>query len=367
MMKSQLLFALSFTVLLFVSPFAQAQKTNKPLTIAYYTGDANNIHNFRVDQLTHIIYSFLHLRGDSLAFGSENQKTILRGLTDLKSKHPNLRVLIALGGWGGCGPCSDIFSTDKGRKNFAASVKNILTEFNADGIDIDWEYPAIEGFPGHKFMTEDKNNFTELMRTLRKTLGKKKDITFAAGGFTKFLEESVDWKAVMPYTSWVNLMTYDLVSGFSKLTGHHTALYSNPDQKESTDNCVQNLIAKGIERKKLVIGAAFYARVWREVDSVNNGKYRSGVFDAFVAYRDIEKRYNAENGYASYLDEQSKAPFRYSPSAKRYATFDDKTSIKTKAQYIIDQKLGGIMFWELSLDEPTNGLLQTISETFSKK
>src|SRR5574343_1579809 len=366
-MKIRLLFAFITCSFILSGTSTLAQKSHRPYTIAYYTGDANNIHNFRVDQLSHIIYSFLHLKGDSLHFGNENQKTILRGLTALKQKHPQLRVLIALGGWGGCAPCSDVFSNQKGRSTFAQSVKQILTEFNADGIDIDWEYPTIEGYPGHQFAPEAKDNFTALMRTLRQTLGKKKDITFAAGGFTKFLEESVDWKAVMPYTSWVNLMTYDLVSGYSKLTGHHTALYSNPDQKESTDNCVQNLIAKGVDRKKLVVGAAFYARVWRDVDSVNNGKYRSGVFDAFVAYRDIEKRYNAENGYSSYVDEQSKAPFRYSPTAKRYATFDDKTSIRTKAQYILDQKLGGIMFWELSLDETNNGLLQTIADTFSKK
>ncbi len=366
-MKTRFFFTSFIICLLLSGPFVKAQRSKPPYTIAYYTGDDKGIQQFRVDQLSHIIYSFLHLKGDSLHFGNDKQKATLRALTALKEKYPKLRVMIALGGWGGCAPCSEVFATEKGRKTFAASVKQILTEYHADGIDIDWEYPTIEGYPGHRYAPEDKANFTALMRTLRQTLGKKKDITFAAGGFTKFLEESVDWKAVMPYTSWVNLMTYDLVSGFSKLTGHHTALYSNPDQKESTDNCVQNLIGKGVDRKKLVVGAAFYARVWREVDSVNNGKYRSGVFDAFVAYRDIEKRYNAENGYASYIDEQSKAPFRYSPFAKRYATFDDKTSIKAKAQYILDQKLGGIMFWELSLDEPTNGLLQTISETFSKK
>lgn len=366
-MKSRLLFVLTLATLLFVTFSAKAQRIKKPYTIAYYTGDANTIQNFRVDQLTHIIYSFLHLRGDSLTFGNENQKSILRALTALKTKHPNLRILIALGGWGGCGPCSDVFSTEKGRNNFALSVKNILTEFNADGIDIDWEYPAIEGYPGHKFMVEDRNNFTELMRTLRKTLGKKKDITFAAGGFTKFLEESVDWKAVMPLVSWVNLMTYDLISGFSKVTGHHTALYSNPDQKESTDNCVQNLIAKGVDRKKLVIGAAFYARVWRDVDSVNNGKYRSGVFDAFIAYRDLNKRYESSNGFISYTDTVSKAPWRYNPTTKRYATFDDQTSIRTKSKYVLDQKLGGIMFWELSLDETSNGLLQAINDCFSGK
>jgi len=141
------------------------------------------------------------------------------------------------------------FSTEEGRKSFATSVKSLTDYFGSDGIDLDWEYPSIEGFPGHKFMAEDKENFTSLVKTLRNVLGKKSTITFAAGGFQKFIDNAVNWDAVMPVVNYVNLMTYDLVSGFSTVTGHHTALYSTPSQKESTDNCVQSLLSKAYLRK----------------------------------------------------------------------------------------------------------------------
>jgi chitinase len=178
-------------------------------------------------------------------------------LVALKNTYPSLKILISLGGWGGCEPCSPVFAKAESRKNFAASVLKLMKDYDADGIDLDWEYPAIEGHPGHAWMPEDRNNFTQLIKELHRVLFPKYELSFAAGGFTEFLEKSVDWDAVFPLVNRVNLMTYDLINGYSKETGHHTALYSQARQKESTDNCVQWLLKKGYPAEKLVIGADF--------------------------------------------------------------------------------------------------------------
>jgi chitinase len=81
-------------------------------------------------------------------------------MISLKSRNPALKVLISLGGWGGCKTCSDIFATKNGGKQFSKSVKQLNDYFGTDGIDLDWEYPTIEGYPGHKYTQADKNNFS---------------------------------------------------------------------------------------------------------------------------------------------------------------------------------------------------------------
>lgn len=351
---------LLFVVMVFCLQTLFAKR--KMEVIAYYTGDANTIQQYKVEQLTHIIYSFLKLKGDSLQVGNERQKQTLKALTELKLKHPQLKIMVAFGGWGGCQPCSGMFSTEKGRNNFAVSVKSVLDEYHLDGVDIDWEYPTIEGYPGHPYAITDKENFTQLVKALRKILGKKKEISFAAGGFTKFIEESIDWKATMKYINRVNLMSYDLVSGFSKVTGHHTSLYSNDSQNQSVDNGVRLLLERGVSPQKIVIGGAFYARVWKDVPNINNGLYQPGEFHAFVPYKKALTSLDSSAGFTTYYDEVAHSYWKYNKDLKQFATFDNASTLRDKVKYVKKMKLKGIMFWELSLDTPQYGLLQAIDD-----
>ena len=339
---------------------AAAALSQKPLVIAYYTGDAEKIHSYPVSGLTHIIYSFLELKQGELSFKREGQKDILRTLVKLKDTNPGLKIMVALGGWGGCEPCSQAFSTENGRRLFARSVERILKEYGADGIDLDWEYPTIAGYPGHPYAETDRDAFTGLLKELRKTLGKNYEISFAAGGFTRFVEQAVHWKKVMKWVDRVNLMTYDLVGGFSKVTGHHTPLYSNERQKESADHCINMLRERNIPINKLVIGAAFYARTWKEVSPDANGIYQSGVFQSFVPYRKHAEDFQASRGFEKYFDEASKASWSYNAKDRVFATYDDERSIAAKVDYVKKNGMGGIMFWELTLDKPQQGLLGVI-------
>ena len=359
-----LLFAIAANV------FSQKVKKDakQPLAvIAYYAGQAAQVDSFAAEKLTHIIFSFCHLKGNRLAVDNAGDTATLQRLVALKKRNPQLKVLLSLGGWGGCETCSDVFSTEPAREEFSQSVKQLLTYFKADGLDLDWEYPAISGYPGHRFVPEDKPNFTRLVAQLRKAIGPKNEISFAAGGFTTFLQQSIEWKKVMPLLDRVNLMTYDLVHGYSQVTGHHTPIYSTPQQKESADNAIRFLDSVGIPRNKLVIGAAFYARIFENVDSVNNGLYQPGKFKKGVPFKLYPKEFTEENGYVYHWDPVAKAPWLYNAKQKLFVTYDDTTSMRLKTAYAVDQKLNGIMFWQLADDTTSNGLLDVIYEEKVKK
>jgi chitinase len=337
---------------------------NDPIkVIGYFSGKADQVYEIPAEKLSQVIFSFCHLKGNHLHVDSPGDSITITKLVSLKRRNPQLKVVLSLGGWGGCGPCSDAFSTKEGRSEFSKSVLSLSKKYKTDGIDLDWEYPAIEGYPGHAFKPADRANFTELIKSLRKELGPQLEISFAAGGFKKFLEESVDWATVMPLVDRVNLMTYDLVNGYSTVTGHHTPLFSSDKTTESTDNAVQYLVKKGVPKNKLVIGAAFYARIWEEVPSVDNGLYQSGKFKTSVDYKNFGKELSSENGFQSFWDPTTQSPYMYNASKKLFATFDDKKSIQLKTKYAIDQKLQGIMFWELTLDNYLDGLLSEMDNT----
>jgi chitinase len=357
------IFLITF-LFLFQFVFAQQKKSYK--IIAYCTGKAENIKQYPINKLTHIIYSFLKLQNDTLTFRDSTQLNTVQQLVALKQIYPQLKIIVSIGGWGGCVPCSDLFALEEHRKNLAKTAVALFKEYGIDGLDLDWEYPAIEGFPGHKFDTADKNNFTELVKTLRQEMGSDYLLTFAAGGFVKYLEESIDWSTVMPVVDFVNLMNYDLVGGYATVTGHHTPLHDYRPEQESTSKAVNWLLKNKIAANKLIIGAAMYARVWENVSDTNHGLYQPGNFKRGVAYADFSNYFSDTSGYKYYWDRKAKAPYQYNESLKLFATFDDKRSIKAKTKFIHRKKLGGIMFWELGQDKKENGLVKEMYDKLRK-
>jgi len=362
-MRQSLLFL--FFLLLFSSTLP-AQQPKRFAVIAYYMADDKQIDQFDINKLTHIIYSFCHVKDNKLQVDNAGDSSTISHLVSLKKINPELKIMLSLGGWGGCAPCSEAFSTAAGRKAFARSVKALNDYFGTDGLDLDWEYPTIEGHPGHLYQTQDRENFTALIQELRKVLGENNELSFAAGGFQKYLDESVEWTKIMPLVDRVNIMSYDLVNGYSTVTGHHTPLFSTNPKEESADRAVQFLLNLGIPSAKLVIGGAFYARVWKNVADVNHGLYQKGEHINGYDFKSYANNLTSANGWQYFWDKKAQAPFWYNKEKKLFATGDDLASIATKTRYALDKKLGGIMFWELTLDEHDKGMLATIDHAIKQ-
>jgi len=349
---------------LFTSAFSQ--QNNDIAVIGYFAGRASALDSFPVQKLTHLIFSFCHLKGGRFTVDRAADTACIQKMVSFKKKYPSLKIILSLGGWGGCKDCSAAFATKKGRKIFAKSTKEVMKYFQTDGIDLDWEYPAIAGYPGHLYSPIDKENFTALIKILRKKLGSKQEISFAAGGFDLFIDSSVEWKKVMAKADKVNVMSYDLVHGASKVSGHHTPLYSTTQQKESGDNAINRLIQAGVPANKIVLGAAFYGRMFEVSDSLNNGLYLPARFYHGISYSRLYDSISASNGFTQYWDSVANARYAFNAQRKIQVTFDDSLSIARKTEYVIKKGLGGIMFWQLMDDKFNNGLLDVIDKTKSE-
>lgn len=330
------------------------------INLAYFSGDSETLQQFDFSGITHLVYGFGDVSDGVFGVKSAKDRAVLEVMKKIKKENPGLKTMIALGGWVGCEFCSQTFDDEKLTKSFVQSVKYFLEYYDLDGVDIDWEYPAIEGFPGHQYIPADRGNFTNLMRLLRQKLGDEKTITFAAGGFPLYLNNSINWLDVEPYIDFVNLMSYDLVNGNSTQTGHHTPLYSSYDGEPSVDNAITFFKKIKFPLKKVVIGAALYSRVFENVPNKNHGIYQSAKFKAYVPYIEARDLFTKEKGFNFYWDMNNSAGFWYNPREKIFVTADTAKSLKLKIQYVKDQNLGGIMYWELGTDDPKDGLYKNI-------
>ena len=311
--------------------------------IAYINGPAVDPARYRLDEVTHVIYCFGHLQGEHITF-SRADSTAIRRLVDKKTRFPRLKVLLCFGGWEGCPTCAMVFATPPGRQHFAHSVVRLLYDFHADGIDIDWEFPG------------SRDDFTALMRTLHDSLPHDKELTFVAAGFSPWLQQAYDWKKLAPLATWINLMTYDLIGSRSPITGNHAALYASGPQTESADHAVTYLDSMGVPLSKIAIGAGFYAREWVDVPGNNHGLFQPGRFRRFIPYGRLRRL----PGFTQYWDSTAQAAYSYNSAKKIFLSYDDERSLRAKARYVRHRRLAGILFWNLNLDTPGDGLLDLL-------
>lgn len=351
------------SILSFISgilSMAKAQADAGFRIVGYYSGPTTALDSFETEKLTHLIFCFGHLEGNHFKIGSAGDSATIRKMVDLKQNNPKLKVMLSLGGWGGCETCSDVFSNSADRQVFAQSVKAISDYFKTDGIDLDWEYPAIKGFPGHTYRPEDRTHFTALLKELRAVNGDDFELSFAAGGFTMYIDSSVECQEVIRYTDFINIMSYDLVHGYSTTSGHHTPLYSTPQQTESTDHAVQMLLEAGVPAQQLVIGAAFYGRYFEIANDNPVDLYMPCRFSHGFSYRNVTDSLSVNHGFEHRWDDVAQAPYAINMKRRLLATYDDELSIALKTKYAVEHKLGGIMFWQLYDDRFRNGLLEVM-------
>jgi chitinase len=361
------------------------QSTTEPVIMAYYVAERNyEPEKIPVEKLTHIIYSFTNVIDGEMKFRNEEAAgPKIEALVKQKERNSDLKVMIACGGWGADG-FSDMALTEESRTKFINSAAEFIKKYQLDGMDMDWEYPGISG-AGTMARSEDTQNFTALMKGLREmldTFDSPKVLTFASAGWKRYYD-FVDMDEVMKYADYTNVMTYDQVSGVSIYTGHHTplgdvtsediagtpfhdhldSLYKSgksPDPNpRSAQKIVDFLIKEGVNPKQIVIGSAFYGRVWKGVPPANNGLYQlsGGLQIGWMSYQRIRELYEQDSNFHRFWDEKAEAPYMYNSKDSLMVSYDDTVSVALKTKYTMEKGLGGIMFWELGNDTKEEGSL----------
>jgi len=346
-------------------------KQKKKLLVIGYIGGYRGLINADIIQpkkLTHINYAFINLKGNRAVFNNERNDTVnLRRLVQLKEINPSLKILISIGGWTWSGNFSDAALSDTSRANFASSAVDMVRKYNLDGIDIDWEYPGLTG-SGNINRPEDKQNFTLLLQSLRLSLDSlqqqktsKMYLTVAAGGFSSFLKHT-EMDIAQQYLDYVNVMTYDYFAG--DLTGHQTNLYTSKKyhSQNSGDMAVNAFIAAGVPAGKLLMGLAFYGRLFQVATNSLHGIGDSVVSHLRgVGYSLIKDSIIGKTAFINFKDRHAKAPYLFNKTTSQFISYDDEWSVKNKCLYVRKKRMAGVMFWEYDND-PKGYLLNEVTE-----
>ncbi|WP_130859222.1 glycoside hydrolase family 18 protein [Gracilibacillus phocaeensis] len=318
-----------------------------------YVGD-NELPELREEdalKLTHINIAFGHVKNEEISIDHLQH---LDQLKKIKAINPAITILLSVGGWS-AGGFSEAAATAVGREKMAASAARIVSEYEAlDGIDLDWEYPCY-GEAGIGSSPADKENFTYLLQQIREALDglDKHALLTIATGADQYYIDGTEMDKVEQYLDYIQLMTYDMRGGFQVLTGHHTNLYTPTGDlfRISVDQSVRLFVEAGVPRHKIVIGAAFYSRMWKDVPNKNNGylQMSPGSGGYGPSFTELASDYIDTNGFTRFWDDEAKAPFLFDGST--FISYDDEVSITHKCHYVHLEGLAGIMFWEYKCDK----------------
>src|ERR1700722_12337164 len=302
------------------SSFAQNHKQGKILGGyfeewgIYYAGYniANLQQNGVADKLTHLLYAFGNVTttpapacsiADSWA---DNQSPYLpsvngnaypgplygnfAAIQQLKGLHPNLSVLMSLGGASSANTAAFVAaaSTTAGRQALAASCIDMFVNGNIasgitapglfDGFNIDWEFPT----------ATDTQNFTALLQEFRKqlnalseTTGKQYTLSFdGPAGSQNYI--NIDLKRAAKQVDFITIDGYNYSGSWVTQTNHASPLYDSSEdplfgQGLDIDDTVNAYLSAGVPASKYTMGLPLYGAGWTGVPNVNNGLYQNST------------------------------------------------------------------------------------------
>lgn len=258
-------------------------------------------------------------------------------------------------------PANDLVET------FANNIVAKINQYGFDGVDLDWEFPE----------SSQKTWFTELARVVREKVKANNPhhlVTAAVGG-GMWQPPRYDLTNSKAYLDYINLMCYDMVqsdgsyqNGLYRTTSYHDNVNkvgrtytTSCSVKESVDFIKSNY---SISNEKIVVGVPFYAvKQTRSYDDVN-GTWSAWKKSSSPGYTTV-KGLLSNNDYTYRFDNNAKVPYIIKNDGTEFYSFDDPTSIACKCEYIIEQELGGMMYWQNGADT-TGDLLNAMKTGLSK-
>jgi chitinase len=351
---------------------ANIEKTKiekKHMVVAYVAGYRDfDFASVDVSGITHINYAFGNIRDGEAVFDTtkiDNKqltpKDIVK-LISLKSKNPDLKVLVSIGGWTWSKGFSDAALTEASRLKFAKSCAVFVDKYNLDGIDLDWEYPNQIG-AGNTHRPDDVKNFTLMLKAVREQLdllsGEKGNgihyLLAIATGADKNYVDNTEMGEIHKYIDFLNIMTYDFYHGGHKITGYHSNYL--PSAKPELDmnsvvNAVDMHVNAGFPVEKINLGIPFYGRIWKGVKTDTDDVLFKNAETVGMGIDYINFCQNIDaNGFTRYWDDVAKAPYLWNANEKTFISYEDEESIGYKIEYLKEKGLGGVMFWEYSADK----------------
>lgn len=370
-------------ILLMICAYAEGNKK----VFCYYSSSANGrlgVGKFEPENIdpylcTHIIYAFVDMNGLDLKQSRALDREYYQRTLALKRQNPQLRVLLAVGGWKiGSKPFLQMMQSQYTMKIWSQNVIRYLRRYGFDGLDMDWEFPAVRGSP-----PRHKHDFTTMMKILQdafklesqQTGREKLILTLATASGSYYISRAYETTEIVKYIDYMLLMAYNYHGLWEYQTGHHSPLYgsaSDPPGEQAQLNQVWSInfwLNQGMPHDRLIVGIATYGMSFTLANPAVNGLRAPTVNSnqsvdrggrpgpqtneaGILSFYEICTFLKGANPWQKVWLDDMKVP--YAHGGDQWVGYDDLTSVSYKANFIVQNNLGGAFVWSVEMDDFNN-------------
>ena len=313
----------------------------KPLVLGYWADWHPALPPEKIDfsLYTHLCHAFSLVDEGGLLKPLDDEAAAVR-LTWL-GKKKRVPVLLSLGGGSNSALMSRVISTPARVEALADAVMVRVKKLGYSGVDVDWE--------GIQTRTQQMH-LEALILALRMRLPRPYLLSQAVGG-SRWANEFVNTKNLLPHVDFLNVMTYDWAGPWSETAGHNAP-------QSFCQSAIEFWNGKlGWPKSKLNLGIPLYGRGFQASapgEKVTKSEYER----SYVPYTDVRKL--EKSGWTRKLDEAESVPYLYKPGGGELVGYEDEVSAQKKGAWAKLQGLGGIFFWEIheDFDGKTNPLVR---------
>ncbi|KAG9941389.1 glycoside hydrolase family 18 protein, partial [Aureobasidium melanogenum] len=333
--------------------------------------------------VTHVVLAFM--RSSSFIGKSPSTWEPFTSVESVRAKFPKHQkpaVMIAIGGWSDTNGFSAAAASQMGRKAFAGNVKAMLDFTNADGVDIDWEYPGGNGEDYKQITNSEKSweveAYPKLLAEIRAAIGPDKIMSAAVPGKPVDIQVAFKKETLAEATKhldFFNIMTYDLFNRRDNVTMHHTGI-------DNSLIAIDTYLMNGIPPEKANLGFAFYVKWYRTdgdcsqvpigcktalMEDPRTGKDlgQSGSFSWHDKVpKELEKSFHTALNNREWDNDGN---YYWDAEQKIFWSWDTPASMVEKFPTIVKRrKLGGVFAWGLGEDADAYLHLKTLNALFRK-